>query len=158
MLRQLRWIVPLLLLTGIGCSTCGERKPLFPRLHDYFNGDDRDPPSRRTAPPAERYDDRFGYAPIAPSSTNCLPCSTGGGVVMGNSYGNMTVGTPVILPGTSSSSGMLSTPTLSAPVMPRGYTSSPENELPQPGNLSHVTPAEMGRSTAPKPPTTLIGK
>jgi hypothetical protein len=157
MFRHLRWIVPLLLLVGTGCSTCGERKPLFPRLHDYFNGDDRDPPSRRTAPPAERYDDRFGYAPVTPASNDCLPCATGGGgVMMSNGFGNMPMGTTVLLPGTSSS-GMLSTPHLSAPVMPRGY-GSPENELPQPGNLSTVNPAETGRSVAPKPPTTLIGK
>lgn len=159
MLRQLVWIVPVLLLCGVGCHTCGESKPLFPRLHDYFNGDDRELPSRRPTPP-ERYDDRFGYAPMAPTmDATCAPCAAGAGTMVNNGYGNLPTGVPMgtsyIVPGNS---GMLRTPQLSAPIMPRGYGTSPENELPTPGGYSNVTPAEMGRSTAPKPSTSLIGK
>ena len=155
MFRQLVWIVPILLLGSVGCNTCGERKPLFPRMNQFFKGDDRELPSQRPLPP-ERYDDRFGYAPITTSNpANCATCAATTGVVLNNGYGNMPLGTSVIVPG---SGGMLGTPQLSAPVMPRGIGTSPENELPSPGGFSNVTPAEMGRSTAPKPPTTLVGK
>jgi hypothetical protein len=158
MLRQLVWIVPVLLLCGVGCHTCGDRKPLFPRLHEFFTGDDRELTSSRPMPP-ERYDDRLAYLPGSPQ--NCTSCAPSSGVVLNNSYGNMPMGVPMgtsyVVPGTGSG-GMLGTPQLSAPVMPRGYGTSPENELPNPGGFSNVTPAEMGRSTAPKPPTTLIGK
>ncbi len=162
MLRHLMWIVPVLLISSVGCSTCGDRKPLFPRLNEFFNGkDDRELPSRRPLPP-ERYDDRYGYAPMSTANpTNCAPCDAGNGVVMNNSYGNMPVGVPlgssVLMPGYSGG-GSLGTPQLSAPVMPRGSGMNPDNELPNPGGYSSVSPAEVGRSTAPKPLTTLIGK
>jgi len=152
------------LISSVGCSTCGERRPLFPRLREAFDGPDDATPSRTMQPRAE---DRYGYAPVPAyaqptANTQCEPCAMSHGTVANNGYGQggytVPMGYGMLLPATPVLSGTLGAPQLSAPTGPRMQPSRRDDELPPPGGYSTVSPADPGRATAPKPLTNFVGK
>lgn len=98
-------------LSALGCNQCGERRPLFPRLHDRLTRDDE--PARTGA--AKRPGDSE-------------PCNNGTPVGRGNGFGD-PIGYPT-------SGGVVYGPTY--PTVPGGnpYPAQPRNdELPQPGYI-----------------------
>jgi hypothetical protein len=169
MTRSHSFLLIAVALAAVGCRSFEERAGLFPRLRDRIDPDD----DHRQ--PYYRGDDRLASAPknaIAPTG-NCVPC--GGYSSPINPYGGMTLGSPTVLGGgyatpavsggygipTGYSSGpsYSSGPVLGTPIYPSvdggPYRPRRDDELPQPGGYSQPGAAEMGRSTAPKPPGSL---
>lgn len=132
------------LLAAVGCRTCEERSTLFPRLRGS-NDEQYAKHLREQLPPA------------VATSTPCLPCS---GVGMTYPSGT-TLGMPTVVGGSGYAmpTGYSSPPVLNTPIYPSGtgtpYLPKRDDELPLPGEYSRPGAAETGRSTAPKPPSTL---